>query len=130
MNGSAAGGLLIARGGVRWWLRLEALALLMLSAWLYSRHGIGWLLFLVLFVVPDVSLVGYVFTFRGGAFVYNIGHSYLGPLIMAIIGLLLGSGLWIPLALIWVAHISLDRALGFGLHHGTPAVAVSHSAVP
>jgi hypothetical protein len=37
------------------WLRLEGMAVLLLSFALYSAHGAGWLLFLVLFFAPDLT---------------------------------------------------------------------------
>ena len=52
-----------------------------------------------------------------GAVVYNAAHSLVGPIALAIAGLLLPSLPALALALIWVAHIGFDRLLGYGLKY-------------
>ncbi len=104
------------RGGVKWLLRLEALALLAAALCLYARVGGGWGRFALLFLVPDVSFAGYLAGARVGAVVYNAAHSLVGPLLLAAAGLALPSLL--PYALVWIAHVGCDRALGYGLKYG------------
>jgi Domain of unknown function (DUF4260) len=105
-------------GGVRLVLRLEALALFAVAIVLYARFGAGWRLFALLFLAPDLSFLGYLAGARLGAVAYNAAHSLIGPLLVAIVGLAL-PGPALALALIWVAHIELDRALGYGLKYQT-----------
>ena len=50
-----------------------------------------------------------------GAAIYNAGHTYLAPAVLALIAVVLGASVLLPLAVIWAAHIGLDRMLGFGL---------------
>ena len=97
------------------WQRLEGLALLAVSVLAYARFGEGWLLFAVLFLTPDLSFFGYLTGPRIGAWAYNLAHSLIGPLLLAAAGGLTGDGLFVALALIWLAHIGFDRALGYGL---------------
>lgn len=97
------------------WLRLEGLAVLLLSFALYREHGSGWLLFLALFFVPDVTMLGYLRDARVGALVYNLGHTYTGPLLLAAASVATGNALLTSLALVWTAHVGLDRMLGYGL---------------
>jgi len=97
------------------WQRLEGLALLAVSVLAYARFGEGWLLFAVLFLTPDLSFFGYLAGPRIGAWAYNLAHSLIGPLLLAAAGGLTGDGLFVALALIWLAHIGFDRALGYGL---------------
>lgn len=92
------------------WQRLEGLALLAVSVLAYARFGEGWLLFAVLFLIPDLSFLGYLAGPRLGAWAYNLAHSLIGPLLLAAAG-----DPPIALALIWLAHIGFDRALGYGL---------------
>jgi Domain of unknown function (DUF4260) len=54
-----------------------------------------------------------------GAVVYNVGHSYVSPSILAFLGFVVASPLLYSLALIWIAHIELDRMLGFGLKYAS-----------
>lgn len=52
-----------------------------------------------------------------GAAVYNLGHTYLSPATLGLIGYLVQRDLLYLLAAIWVAHIGLDRMLGYGLKY-------------
>jgi hypothetical protein len=104
-------------GAVRVLLRLEGLALLLIATALYARLGAGWGRFALLFLVPDVSLFGYLGGPRLGAVVYNAGHSLAGPVLLALVGLLAAPAV-LPLALIWAGHVGFDRALGYGLKYG------------
>ena len=73
-----------ARGGVRLWLRAEGLTVFILSVWLYVRLDAGWPLFAWLCLVPDVSFAGYLAGHRVGSIVYNVAHSYVLPLQLAL----------------------------------------------
>jgi hypothetical protein len=83
----------------------------------FHRMGGGWALFAGLFLVPDLSMLGYLAGPRLGALGYNAGHSYLGPALLGVIGLAAASPLAAQLALIWSAHIGFDRLLGYGLKY-------------
>ena len=106
-----------AEGGVRALLRLEGLAVLAAAVGLYAAGGHGWVLFLVLFLAPDLSFAGYLAGPRLGAAAYNTAHSYLGPVLLGA-GSLLQPELR-PFALIWGAHVGFDRALGYGLKYAS-----------
>lgn len=100
-------------------LRLEAAAVFVVSVAVYgSEHG-GWLRLVLLFLLPDLSMIGYVRGPRIGALTYNVIHTYIGPLILGAYAVGGGHRLAGFLALIWVAHIGLDRMLGFGLKYPT-----------
>jgi len=101
-------------------LRLEGAALALGSVYLFHRIGANWWWF-ALILVPDVSLLAYFFGTRPGAIAYNTLHITLLPLALAALGLLLPSFDLIWIALIWAAHIGIDRALGFGLKYGAGA---------
>jgi hypothetical protein len=98
-------------------LRLEGIAIAALCTAAYGDSGAGWVLFAVLILAPDIFMLGYVFGKRIGALCYNVGHSYLTPLALAGAGALTGSDLPVLLALIWGAHIGLDRGIGYGLKY-------------
>ena len=100
---------------VRLWLRLEGLMVLLAATYLYAHEGGSWLAFAVLFFAPDVSFAGYVAGPRVGAALYNVAHSYVGPLILT--ATLISVGAAMTLALVWGAHIGFDRALGYGLKY-------------
>lgn len=104
-------------GTMRVWLRLEGLAVLVLAIVIYARTNHSWLLFALLFLLPDVSIAGYVAGARVGAAAYNAVHSLVGPLVLGMVLLVSGAPLAIPL--IWIAHLGFDRALGYGLKYPT-----------
>lgn len=96
-------------------LRIEGLAALAAALVAYSALGGSWLLFVLLLLAPDVFMVGYLLDLRKGAAIYNLGHTYAVPLILLGIGWTQEHALTLSIALIWVAHIGMDRALGYGL---------------
>ena len=102
-------------GAVRGLLRLEGLGLLLLTAHLYGYRDQGWLLWILLFLAPDLSLLGYLGGLRLGSRLYNAVHTYVAPMVLAGVGTLAFQPLLVSLSLIWGAHIGLDRALGLGL---------------
>src|SRR5262245_50137327 len=103
-------------GTVRTILRLEGVAMLALSAAAYSQWSQhGWGLFALLFLAPDLPMVGYLAGSRTGAVTYNVVHAYVGPAALACAGVLWLGPLCLAIALIWSAHIGFDRALGYGL---------------
>ncbi len=104
-------------GAPRLLLRLEGGAVLAAAAAAYAHAGQGWGMFALLFLVPDLSMLGYLRGPRVGALCYNLGHSYLGPAALGAIGLAASQPLSMALALIWIAHIGFDRLLGYGLKH-------------
>jgi Domain of unknown function (DUF4260) len=101
-------------------LRAEGLALLAIATFLYSQAQSGWLLFALLFFVPDVSFLAYLGGPKLGVFGYNCLHSTIGPILLFV----LGHSLWpqeaiAAIALIWAAHVGFDRALGYGLKYAS-----------
>lgn len=107
------------------WQRLEGLALLAVAALAYGRTGQGWLVFAVLFLAPDLSFFGYLAGPRIGGLIYNLAHSLIGPLVLAGVGLVMDNSLVTGVALIWLAHIGLDRMLGYGLK-SSEAFGITH----
>lgn len=98
-------------------LRLEGAVILAGAVAVYAAWGFSWPLFALLLLVPDVSMAGYLKDRWLGAFLYNAGHSYLLPAALATFGLLRDMPTAVAVAVIWFAHIGMDRALGFGLKH-------------
>mgnify|MGYP000016933270 CR=1 FL=1 len=99
----------------RFLLRLEGALVLLAAVGAYAAAGLSWWLFAGLLLAPDVVLLGYGAGPRIGAAVYNAGHTYAVPLLLGGAALGLGHTLLGGVALIWAAHIGMDRALGYGL---------------
>jgi hypothetical protein len=106
-----------ATGGLRTLLRLEGLTLFVGMTLLYAVWDGSWWVYALLFLAPDLSFLGYLAGARPGAILYNAAHSYLAPMTLTTAGLALASPLVLSVAMIWLAHIGLDRALGFGLKY-------------
>ncbi len=64
-------------------------------------------------------MVGYLGGVRVGASIYNIVHTLTGPLLLIAYCALMARFTMLPYALIWTAHIGMDRMLGFGLKYPT-----------
>jgi hypothetical protein len=100
-------------------LRLEGLMVLVAAIAAYRMLSGSWLLFVGLFLVPDLSATGYLMGPSVGARAYNVVHTYLGPgLLAAAMGMGLIPVYW-QIPLIWIGHIGLDRAVGYGLKYPT-----------
>lgn len=105
-------------GEVRLLLRLEGAAMFAAAIAAYDLLGGGWRMFFLLLLAPDLSIAAYFLGPRTGAFAYNAMHSYLGPAMLAGLAWLLhASPMPFLVVAIWVAHIGLDRLLGFGLKY-------------
>lgn len=98
-------------------LRLEGIVILSASVALYAYADYGWLMFAILFFAPDLALIPYAFNRGVGIAVYNVMHTLTLPLLLGIVALLLGWPVGVQLALIWLAHIGMDRAVGYGLKY-------------
>jgi hypothetical protein len=104
-------------GGLHTLLRLEGFTLFAGMTLLYAVWGGSWWIYVALFLAPDVSFVAYLTDARTGAIVYNAAHSYMAPVTLMTAGFALASPLTLSIAMIWMAHIGLDRAIGYGLKY-------------
>jgi len=100
---------------IRPWLRAEGVATFAAGLAGFLFLGLPWWVFVLLLLVPDVSMVGYLRGPRVGAMVYNLVHDLATGVAVAGLGLAIGS---VPLAAagaILVAHSGMDRIAGYGL---------------
>jgi hypothetical protein len=102
-------------------LRLEGAAVLVGALALYLEAGNPWWAFLALFLLPDVAFLAYAAGPRVGASVYDVLHWEALPVALAVTGVLTGSSRATALGLVWLAHIGLDRAVGYGLKYPSSA---------
>jgi hypothetical protein len=96
-------------------LRLEGGLVLAAAVGGYAVLDASWGLFAALLLAPDVFMAGYLAGPRIGAAAYNAGHTYVVPLGLGALAGILTAPLLGGVALIWAAHIGMDRALGYGL---------------
>lgn len=95
--------------------RLEGLVVLAASTALYGAVGAGWWFYALLLLAPDLSMVGYLVNKEVGQVVYNVAHTYALPMLLGVASYWAGNELTLALSLIWLAHIGMDRTLGYGL---------------
>ena len=100
-------------------LRLEGACIFALSLFLFRSTGAHWEIFCLLILWPDLSMVVYLVSVRAGSVLYNIFHTYIFPSALALVSLSQHRTALLSFALIWLAHIGMDRALGFGLKYPT-----------
>ncbi len=105
--------------GPRVLLRVEGLALVAASVAAYWAMDGGWGMFALFFLAPDLAFLGYLASARVGAATYNLSHTSTLPLLLIVAAVAGPSRVWALAGLIWLAHIGLDRVLGFGLKYAT-----------
>ena len=98
-------------------LRAEGAVLMTAALVAFALTGASWVLVPTLLLLPDLAMAGYARSSRLGALTYNLAHSYPLPALVGVMGLVQDSRLVQALALVWFAHIGLDRLLGYGLKH-------------
>ena len=100
-------------------LHLEGAVVFPAATALYFHQGYDWWLYLLLALAPDLSMLGYLGGTRVGTFAYNAAHTFALPVPLAALGVLADVDGLVAAALIWIAHIGADRALGYGLKYPT-----------
>jgi Domain of unknown function (DUF4260) len=98
-------------------LRLEGIALAGAALSVYLHLDYSVLALIALLVSVDLSLLGFLAGPRVGTLTYNLAHTTAAPLVLGAIGVLADGGVAVQVALVWLAHIGIDRALGLGLKY-------------
>lgn len=94
-------------------------AAILVAVFYVSVGNFAWYWLPILFIVVDLSMVGYLANSRLGALTYNIGHSLIGPTILVAFYIATTDQPTLFISLVWLFHILVDRALGYGLKHTT-----------
>jgi len=100
-------------------LHAEGIAVAAAAIALYFHADYPWWLLIVLVLAPDLSMVAYLAGTRIGAVAYDAVHTYALPVVMAASGWIADAELAVQIGLIWITHIAIDRALGYGLKYPT-----------
>ncbi len=98
-------------------LHAEGLTVALAAVALYFHEGHEWWLLLLLALAPDLAMVGYLAGPRAGAVSYDLAHTYVLPVLLATAAVVWSSDTALKLALIWLTHIGVDRAVGYGLKY-------------
>ena len=100
-------------------LRAEGVAVAAAAIALYFHAGYPWWLLLALALAPDLSMIGFLAGPTIGAAAYNAAHTYSLPIGLAAVGLIADAQTAVEVGLIWLIHIGVDRAIGYGLKYPT-----------
>jgi Domain of unknown function (DUF4260) len=113
--GPGSGG--TVRGAPRRWLRLEGATLVVGALIAFSTTHQAWWLVPLTILVPDFLAAGYLRGMRIGASVYNLAHATPLPALMIGLAWWRAAPIVLALGLVWLAHIGVDRVLGYGLKY-------------
>jgi hypothetical protein len=98
-------------------LKLEEVGLFLLSIYLFSLMEYAWWVYPACILIPDLSMLGYVFNPKVGAQLYNLFHHKF----LAVAVLLVGFYFSLPLVslagVILLGHSAMDRIFGYGLKY-------------
>ena len=83
----------------------------------FAWSGRSWWWFALLLLAPDLFMVGYASGPGLGAALYNLGHALVWPMVWLTVGVVGARPGLTAIGAIWLAHIGMDRAFGFGLKH-------------
>ncbi|MFC7358029.1 DUF4260 domain-containing protein [Jejudonia soesokkakensis] len=98
-------------------LKIEELFQLLLGIWLFSLSPYAWWWFPVLFLLPDLGMLGYLINPKIGAFMYNLLHSKVLAIALIIGGMYFDIDILALLGILLFSHASFDRMLGYGLKY-------------
>ncbi|WP_166966929.1 DUF4260 domain-containing protein [Yeosuana marina] len=100
-------------------LKLEELLMFVLGVLAFNQLNFAWWWFLVLFLVPDISMLGYLINPKFGAITYNLFHHKGIAILLYVLGVLFKMEVIELIGVILFSHASFDRILGYGLKYST-----------
>lgn len=93
---------------------IAQLAIAVLGLYLQPLH-FNWWAWILLFLSPDISMVGYFFNTTIGAIFYNFFHHKLTAMLILGAGYLFHNNIALFTGILLFAHSCFDRVLGYGL---------------
>ena len=98
-------------------LTLEEAGMFLLSVFLFSQLDYKWWMFPACLLLPDLSMLGYLFNSKTGAWIYNIVHHKMVAVLVFGLGLVLNNPVIQFAGIILFGHSSMDRMFGYGLKY-------------
>ncbi len=98
-------------------LKIEELMMFVLGIFMFGLLGYQWWWFLVLILLPDIGMLGYLFSSKIGAITYNLFHHKGLAILLYFLGMYFSSPIIQLSGIILFSHSSLDRVLGYGLKY-------------
>ncbi|UUC45884.1 DUF4260 domain-containing protein [Flavobacterium cerinum] len=100
-------------------IQLEELAQFVVGFILFLQTDYTWWWFPLLLLVPDMSMLGYVFGNKIGAYSYNIAHHKGVAILVYLAGIYTVNPVLQLAGIILFSHSSMDRIFGYGLKYTT-----------
>lgn len=96
-------------------LKLEELGLFIGGCYIFSTLDYPWYYMVILFLLPDISMLGYLLNPKFGSWCYNLFHHRLIAIIILLIGYNQDSQILLLIGSVLFSHIAFDRIFGYGL---------------
>lgn len=98
-------------------LKLEELLQFALGIYLFSTLSYTWWWFLVLILLPDIGMLGYLINTKTGALTYNVLHHKGLAILIFLAGIYFEIEVMQLIGIILFSHAALDRVFGYGLKY-------------
>ncbi|WP_310587204.1 DUF4260 domain-containing protein [Flectobacillus major] len=98
-------------------LKLEELAQFVAGIILFNYLPYAWWYFLVLILLPDIGMLGYLINTKTGAWIYNLFHHKAVALTILTIGYYQHNHILLLVGVILWSHAAMDRLMGYGLKY-------------
>lgn len=100
-------------------LKLEELAIVILSVFLFNQLNYAWWWYLALFLTPDIGMIGYLINNKIGAYSYNLFHHKGIAIIVFLLGGYFNNNELKLAGIILLGHSAFDRILNYGFKYTT-----------
>jgi len=100
-------------------LKLEELAEALTAVVVFAQLPYAWWWLPTLFLLPDLSMLGYLAGPRVGAFCYNLLHHKALALAVGLAGWWLHAPVLLLSGSVLLFHAAFDRLMGYGLKYAT-----------
>ena len=98
-------------------LKLEELLQFALGIYLFSTLSYTWWWFLVLILLPDIGMLGYLINTKTGALTYNVLHHKGLAILIFLAGIYFEIEVMQLIGITLFSHAALDRVFGYGLKY-------------
>jgi len=100
-------------------LQAEEFAITAVAIYFLTQHtlGLSFWLWIPMFLIPDLSMFGYMLGTRIGAYSYNLFHHRGLALLVVASGVYFHQEVMIASGILLFAHSSFDRMFGYGLKY-------------
>lgn len=100
-------------------LKIEELAEALFALVVFAHLPYAWWVLPATFLLPDLSMLGYLAGPRVGAWCYNIAHHKALAVAAVVAGWGLGQPVLLLAGTVLLFHSAFDRLLGYGLKYAT-----------